>query len=198
MGRKRRLKPHNSFVIRLEISDRDRLDAIIGNSEEYKNYADFFRGQIRKVFENLTLFAENELLKFQLKQKDREIETLIKTKNLELEEKDRIIEELQTRLLERTIVPESSENCRKGHLKNFNRILELLFTDDWENTPERVKISLRPKITEKIFQLIELLNNALKKLENEEMNPKGGQNRSQEENLEEAEISTSDIYCKSS
>ncbi|MBA2841279.1 hypothetical protein HNP87_001828 [Methanococcus maripaludis] len=198
MGRSPKLESYKDYHFRLEAKDQKKLSKVIEHSEEYKNYADFFRGQIRKVFENLTLFAENELLKFQLKQKDREIETLIKTKNLELEEKDRIIEELQTRLLERTIVPESSENCRKGHLKNFNRILELLFTDDWENTPERVKISLRPKITEKIFQLIELLNNALKKLENEEMNPKGGQNRSQEENLEEAEISTSDIYCKSS
>jgi len=155
------------------------------HSEEYKNYADFFRSQIRKVFENLTLFAENELLKFQLKQKDREIETLIKTKNLELEEKDRTIEELQKRLLERTIVPESSENDRKGHLKNFNRVLELLFTDDWETTPERVKLTLRPKIMEKIFQLTELMNRALKKLENEETNSKGDQNRSQKEHVEE-------------
>jgi len=48
-----------------------------------------------------------------------------------------------------------------------------MFTDDWENTPERVKISLRPKITEKIFQLIELLNKALEKLENEETIKKG-------------------------
>ncbi|MBB6401921.1 hypothetical protein HNP92_001226 [Methanococcus maripaludis] len=198
MGRKQALEHYKVFNMKLEKSDQERLTTIMDHSEEYKNYADFFRSQIRKVFENLTLYAENELLKFQLKQKDREIETLIKTKNLEIEEKDRTIEELQKRLLERTIVPESSENDRKGHLKNFNRILELLFTDDWENTPERVKISLRPKITEKIFQLIELLNKALKKLENEEMNPEGGQNRSQEENLEEAEISTSDIYCKSS
>ena len=173
MARNRELGPYKVFTMKMEKSDEKRLTTILEHSEEYKNYAEFFRGQIRKVFENLTLFAENELLKFQLKQKDREIETLIKTKNFELEEKDRIIEELQTRLLERTIVPESSENCRKGHLKNFNRILELLFTDDWENTPERVKISLRPKITEKIFQLIELLNNALKKLENEEKQEKG-------------------------
>ncbi|ABO35423.1 hypothetical protein MmarC5_1122 [Methanococcus maripaludis C5] len=173
MARNRELGPYKVFTMKMEKSDEKCLLKIIEHSEEYKNYADFFRGQIRKVFENLTLFAENELLKFQLKQKDREIETLIKTKNLELEEKDRIIEELQTRLLERTIVPESSENCRKGHLKNFNRILELMFTDDWENTPERVKISLRPKITEKIFQLIELLNKALEKLENEETIKKG-------------------------
>ncbi|MBB6068179.1 hypothetical protein [Methanococcus maripaludis] len=173
MGRPPQLEHYKIYKFNLEKSDREKLSKVIEHSEEYKNYAEFFRGQIRKVFENLTLFAENELLKFQLKQKDREIETLIKTKNFELEEKDRIIEELQTRLLERTIVPESSENCRKGHLKNFNRILELLFTDDWENTPERVKISLRPKITGKIFQLIELLNKALKKLENEEKQENG-------------------------
>uniref|UniRef100_A9A6E6 Uncharacterized protein n=1 Tax=Methanococcus maripaludis (strain C6 / ATCC BAA-1332) TaxID=444158 RepID=A9A6E6_METM6 len=118
------------------------------------NDSEFLRHIIRRESDKKPLFIENKELKEFIKLQEKQHQE-------ELAIKNRIIEELKTKLLEREI-PDNSEIE-----SDIKALIYWKNPEKWKNVPDSLKNQLRPKITKKCYEFIELLKNILKNTENE-------------------------------